>query len=252
MDVLSGGLNEGNILVTSLIIVALLFASSKAKILDKAGIIAAGVLGTLVGILGHWTWLVVLLGFLLTSHKATKWRFDEKKEKGLSESDDGHRGWGNVLANGGMPALVAIYAFYTGDWANGLWLFSAAVAVASSDTFASEIGCMDDDVRMITTFKKCEPGINGGYSILGQEAALAGGYIIGTLAFISFMITSQGSDLVVGLKYSMLVGFIGFFGCQVDSYLGAIFENRGYLTKGGVNALAITSGVAVMWFILNM
>ena len=34
---------------------------------------------------------------------------------------------------------------------------------------------------------------------------------------------------------------------EVDSLLGALFENRGYLTKGGVNTLAITSGMMFMW-----
>ena len=49
--------------------------------------------------------------------------------KGLSESSDGHRSWGNVVANGGLPGLVAIIAFLLDDHENGLWLFSAAVSV---------------------------------------------------------------------------------------------------------------------------
>ena len=51
--------------------------------------------------------------------------------------------------------MIVILAFLEGDWENGVWLFTASVAVAASDTFASEIGCMDKRVRMITTFKKC-------------------------------------------------------------------------------------------------
>lgn len=47
--------------------------------LDKQGVIAASVLGFIVGGLGHWTWLIILLGFLLSSHKATKWRFEDKR-----------------------------------------------------------------------------------------------------------------------------------------------------------------------------
>jgi len=45
---------------------------------------------------------------------------------------------------------------------------------------------------------------------------------------------------------------IGWIGCQIDSLLGAWFENRGYLTKGGVNALAITSGMLIMFAWLNL
>jgi uncharacterized membrane protein len=50
-----------------------------------------------------------------------------------------------------------------------------------------------------------------------------------------------------GFYLSILTCVIGWIGCQVDSLLGAVFENRGYLTKGGVNTLAITSGMMFMW-----
>ena len=158
MDVFSSGPNTGNLVVTAGLVVFLLVMSSRAKMLDSMGSKTAAGLGLIVGGLGHWTWLLILLGFLLSSHKATKWRFDEKKALGLSESSDGHRGWTNVVANGAIPGLICIYAYLSDDWATVVWLFGAAVAVAASDTFASEIGCLDPRVRMITTFKPCEQG----------------------------------------------------------------------------------------------
>ena len=78
MDFTSGGFVDGNLLITSVLIVGLIAASLRANILDKQGIIAAAVLGFFVGCLGHWTWLLLLLCFLLSSHIATKWRFEEK------------------------------------------------------------------------------------------------------------------------------------------------------------------------------
>ncbi|MBT7460652.1 MAG: DUF92 domain-containing protein, partial [Euryarchaeota archaeon] len=116
MDVLTGGFNEGNLIVTVIIILALVVGSSKAKMLDSAGVASAAFIGLVVGVMGHWTWLLILLAFLLASHKATKWRFEEKKIRNMSESDDGHRGWINVLANGGLPAIVAAVAFFQDDW----------------------------------------------------------------------------------------------------------------------------------------
>jgi uncharacterized protein (TIGR00297 family) len=247
MDVLTGGFNEGNLIVTVIIILALVVGSSKAKMLDSAGVAAAAFIGLVVGVMGHWTWLLILLAFLLASHKATKWRFEEKKIRNMSESDDGHRGWINVLANGGLPAIVAAVAFFQDDWEFGIWVFSAAVAVAAADTFASEIGCLDDNVRMITTLKPCEAGLNGGYSTTGQKAALLGSSMIGFLTFFAWYATNSSSDITDGLYLSIITCIIGWIGCQVDSILGAVFENRGYLTKGGVNALAITSGMVFMW-----
>ena len=241
MDIMQPGLTEGNLLVTFGIVGVLVLISEKYRVLDRLGVYAAAALGLVVGGLGHWTWLVILLGFLGTSHKATKWRFDEKTAKGLSESSDGHRSWGNVVANGGLPGLVAIISWLLGDHENGLWIFAASVAVAASDTFASEIGCLDERVRMITTMKKCEPGLNGGFSPNGQMAAFVGSSIIAVLAFLS----DQDVELTI------LVAVIGWLGCQVDSVLGALLENIGLMTKGTVNAAAITSGIIAMWLYLG-
>ncbi|MCS5533066.1 MAG: DUF92 domain-containing protein [Candidatus Poseidoniaceae archaeon] len=249
MEILQGGFTQGNLVVTSVIILGLVIVSTRANILDKNGIVSAALLGLVVGGMGHWSWLLILLGFLLLSHKATKWRFEEKINLGLSESADGHRSWGNVIANGGMPGLVAVYAFISGDWSNGLWLFSAAVAVAASDTFASEIGCLDSNVKLITTLKPCEQGINGGYSPSGQKAAAAGSIIISILSLCAWFIVNidtASSEILWGISASLAIAIIGFLGCQVDSLLGAVLENRGYLTKGSVNALAISFGMIAM------
>ena len=250
MDFTTGGFVDGNLLITSILIVGLIAASLRANILDKQGIIAAALLGLFVGFLGHWTWLLLLLCFLLSSHIATKWRFEEKTERGLNESTDGHRGWVNVAANGGMPALVALLTFLVDDWESGLWMFAAAVAVATSDTWASEIGCLDHRVRMITTLKPCEAGVNGGFSPNGQLAAAAGGLLIGASALVASLVmfsTSISDQIVI----AGIVAGLGFLGCQIDSILGAVLENRGFLTKGSVNALSIIAGVALMWLYLG-
>ena len=241
IDIMQPGLTEGNLIVTVGIIGVLILISEKFRVLDRLGVYAAAALGLVVGGLGHWTWLVLLLGFLGTSHKATKWRFDEKSAKGLCESSDGHRSWGNVVANGGLPGLVAIISWYLGDHDNGLWIFAAAVAVASADTYASEIGCLDNRVRMISTMKKCEPGLNGGFSPNGQLAAAVGSIFIAALALLSNQ----------NYEYALVVAIIGWLGCQVDSILGALLENRGLMTKGSVNAAAITSGIIAMWMYLG-
>ena len=250
MDFTTGGFVDGNLLVTSVLILGLITASLRANILDKQGIIAAAVLGFFVGCLGHWTWLLLLLCFLLSSHIATKWRFEEKTERGLNESSDGHRGWINVAANGGMPALVALLTFLLEDWESGLWMFAAAVAVATSDTWASEIGSLDNRVRMITTMKPCKAGINGGFSPNGQLAAASGGLLIGLCSLIAGIIMFNNSVTDTAMNAAMVAG-IGFLGCQIDSVLGAVLENRGFLTKGSVNAISIISGVLIMWLYLG-
>ena len=251
MDVFTSGLNTGNLLVTIGLVAFLLVMSSRARMLDATGSRAAAVLGLVVGGLGHWTWLLILLGFLLSSHKATKWRFDEKTELGLCESSDGHRGWTNVVANGAIPGLICIYAYLSEDWTSIVWVFGAAVAVAASDTFASEIGCLDPRVRMITTLKPCQQGENGGFSPNGQLAAAIGSAVVAIMTYIAWRLMGEGSG-DDGVQLALALGVIGWLGCQIDSFLGALLENRGYLTKGSVNALAISGGVVLMAWYLSM
>ena len=251
VEFMEPGFSTWNFIVCSFIIIGLVALASRYRILDKSGVMAAVVLACVVGFLGHWSWLLVLLSFLIASHKATKWRFEEKTAMGLNESGDGHRSWTNVIANGGLPGLVVILAFLEGDWENGVWLFTASVAVAASDTFASEIGCMDKRVRMITTFKKCEPGTNGGFSPNGQLAAALGAFTMGMMALVLYWLPS-GHFVGDGFTYAMIAALIGWIGCQIDSLLGALLENRGFMTKGTVNAASITIGVILMYFILDL
>ena len=251
MDVFVSGPNTGNLVVTVGLVVLLLVLSSRARMLDATGSKAAALLGLVVGGLGHWTWLLILLGFLLSSHKATKWRFDEKTALGLCESSDGHRGWTNVVANGAIPGLICIYAYLSEDWTNVVWIFGAAVAVAASDTFASEIGCLDPRVRMITTFKPCQQGENGGFSPNGQLAAAVGSSVVALLTALAWWLTVDAGE-VEAMQLTGVLALIGWLGCQIDSYLGALLENRGYLTKGSVNALAISGGVVLMGAYLSL
>lgn len=227
-----------NLLLTVSITVVLLVLGRRAKVLNPSGMVAAVALAAVVGGLGHWTWLLLLLAFLGTSHWATKWRFEEKKARGMSESSDGSRGWKNVVANGGWPGLIVLMAFFYDAHTAGLWVFAAAVAVATSDTWASEFGCLDDRVRMITTLRRCEPGLNGGVSPHGQFFAALGAATIALLTLIVAAATG-GSTTGLGPLYVLLAGFLG---CQLDSVLGAVLENRGWMTKGTVNAASILVG----------
>ena len=119
-----GGLEQINVVISISLIATLLIAGQIFKVLDGAGIAAAGVLGIIVGVLGHWSWLVILLAFLMSSHIATKWGWQQKKEFGMCESEDGHRSWQNVAANGFLPGVVALIAFIFSEWTMFNWLSS--------------------------------------------------------------------------------------------------------------------------------
>ena len=239
-----GGFNQTNLLISVALVMILMVISRIRKILNESGTWAAAIMGLVVAIGGHWTWLVTLLAFLSAGFFVTRWRYDEKKEMGFNEGEDGERDWTNVISNGGVPMLISLYAFITEDWQELLPIFVASVAVATSDTFASEVGCLDKRVYMITTLKKCEPGLNGGFSPNGQIAALVGALLISLVAMALGMLVgaealSSPVDVIVSIS------IIGFLGCQVDSLLGALLENRGYIGKGTVNTLAIATGAII-------
>ena len=110
---ISGGFDSLNLLISLSLVAVLTIVSGVKRILDGPGTLTAIVLGVMVGTLGHWTWLLILLCFLVGGHWATRWSWDEKSARGLAESKDGMRHWQNVVANGGVPGLVAVGAFIT-------------------------------------------------------------------------------------------------------------------------------------------
>ena len=71
-------LTDSNGLVTLGLVIFLGSIAGARGFLDKSGILAAGVLGIIVGIGGHWTWLAILLIFLVTGSLATRFSYDEK------------------------------------------------------------------------------------------------------------------------------------------------------------------------------
>jgi uncharacterized protein (TIGR00297 family) len=241
-----GGLDKTNLWVSISLVILLTVISKYRNILDGPGIATAIILGTIVGVLGHWTWLVILLSFLAAGSAATKWRWEEKSAKGFAESEDGHRKWSNVVANGGIPGVIAIFAFMNESWDSLLPVYGSAIAVAAADTFASEFGCVDPRVRMITTMNKCEPGLNGGWSPNGQVAAFIGAFIIAILTWALGWLL-QGGSTTGAMTFIGVVTIVGWIGCQIDSLLGATLENRGLIGKGQVNALSIAAGALIAW-----
>ena len=58
----------------------------------------------------------------------------------------------------------------------------------------------------------------------------------------------NGDSTPVELFFPFVI-LIGWLGCQVDSILGAMLENRGYLGKHGVNFIATLSGSLMALFV---
>ena len=227
-----------DLIISVTLVTALLVLSRVRDLLDNSGLFAATITGLTVSLLGHWTWLIALFIFLVIGSIATKWKLEEKKLLSLEEANEGLRSWKNVLANGGAVSIMAIYNFIS---PGEEWIYFAAIAsisVALSDTLASEIGSLDIRTRSITTLQSVPAGTNGGMSPTGTVAALIGAIIISIIG----VIFSPEDSTINDINLLLMLTLIGWLGCQVDSLLGALLENRGYLGKHSVNFLATFSG----------
>jgi len=213
------------------------------KILDLQGSVLGFLMGLIIGLFGSLLWLILLLIFLLTAFVATRYKYALKSQLGAAEPKGGTRGFASVLANGWVPMVVALLsvenpwiATFPKDIAAVLYL--TAISAAASDTIASELGVLSNKAYLITTGKPCKPGTNGGVSALGTlAAAAAAGYtsLVGWVVLLLFTGQLGGFPL----WFIIVPVAMGFLGCQIDSVLGATFENRGMLNKDRVNILSI-------------
>ncbi|HEQ79150.1 MAG TPA: DUF92 domain-containing protein [Euryarchaeota archaeon] len=213
------------------------------NLLTRPGSVTSFCIGVAIGIFGGVEWLFMLLLLLFSSILATRYKFALKKKMGVHEGQKGERGTVSVLANGLTAAFVALLS---SPWVNvidpvtGAVIFTTAVSVAGADTFASELGVLDRRPRLITTFEKVRPGVDGGISILGTLAALAAAFYI---SLVGYLLLMRGES--IHLMFIPMV--IGFFGCQLDSLIGATIETAGYITKSGNNFVSITLGSVMAW-----
>ncbi len=162
---------------------------------------------------------------------ATRFSKPYKKEIGQYEKT---RTAKNVISNGLVAFLMAAFGSYYLPLAGG---FIGAVATATADTLASEIGVLQEP-RLITTFKKVPAGTDGAISILGTSAAIVGAGVIGIASFLLGVIP----DPLIAIKISVISGTLG---CFIDSILGAILERRNYINNEHVNLLATICGAII-------
>lgn len=232
------------IIITLCLVLALL--SYILGMLTASGSISAFVVGLIIGIFGSITWLIVLIVFAVLGFVVTRYKIQLKIKKGFQEGRKGERNYRNVLANGLIPALIALFSWMAGIEQEAIpaILFLTAVSVAASDTVASELGILSSNTRLITTFERVAPGTNGGVSPYGTTWALLGA--IGASIF-GWLVLFPDQLIDARILIPMVVGFVG---CNVDSLIGATLEQRGYVGKLGTNMISMATGSLIALLIL--
>ena len=106
-------------------------------------------------------------------------------------------------------------------------MFGAAVAEATSDTWAGEIGRLSKKPPVSLKTGKIVPrGVSGGVTLLGYAGGLAGAAFIAVFWYVLFPGITGPMDLFVNRMPLGLavVAISGFAGCILDSFLGAFFQ----------------------------
>jgi uncharacterized protein (TIGR00297 family) len=230
------------IVASAAILILFFILAVKFKIFDLKGSIVALIVGIIILVFGSLYWLLLMLIFAITAQLATRYRLKDKQAAKLQEGENGERHTSNVMYAAVIGIVIAVMHFAKIGGFPYFLIFGVSFASVNADTFASEIGVFDKNVYMITGFKKITPGINGGISLLGEGAALLGALIIG----ISYIILDFHGFEIIPI---IVITALGFIGCQIDSLLGALFENRGKMSKGQVNAISTLLAV-VLAFVL--
>lgn len=194
------------------------YLSLRAGALNRSGALAAFITGGLIFGLGGLPWAVLLLTFFISSSVLS--RVSGKRKSSLSEkfAKGSQRDHAQVLANGGLGALLVIVAslFPSREWP---WIaYAGAMAAVNADTWATELGVLSPAApRLITNGKIVERGTSGGITLFGYLAALAGAGLIGAAAAL---FTPTVPDLTL-IGMCLLAGLLG---CSFDSILGATVQ----------------------------
>ncbi len=201
--------------VFALIVSALAY---RFRLLTWSGALAAFFMGWVIFGLGGLPWAVVLIAFFVSSSGLSLLFKKRKTQAEAMYAKGGTRDHAQVLANGGVASLFVIVHFVFPDQAVGWVGFCAALAAATADTWATELGIFNRGKPvMINSGEAAEAGTSGAISLVGTLSATAGAALIAVLGW--GLNPLSGSVVLVPLLL-----LTGIFGSLVDSLLGATLQ----------------------------
>ena len=187
-----------------------------ARSLTPGGAVGAVFMGIMILWTTHFSGFFLFFLFFISCTvvgKISKAIRSSSKVNEVREKKGHTRDFMQVLANGLMATIAAL--LWSVSLENkALVMFGAAVAEATSDTFAGEIGRLSKRQPVsIIGFRPVPTGLSGGVTVLGMTAALLSSAAIALFWYLWF----DGMSVLE----AVLVGTLGFAGCIVDSVLGA-------------------------------
>lgn len=219
MQTISAGMLQ--LLLGAVLAALIALISWRMHWLKISGAWAAFGIGAVVFGLGGFPWAVVLLTFFISSSILSILFAGRKKTAEQYYEKSSQRDAGQVLANGFFAGIFAVlHAFFPDSWLP--WTgFAAALAAATADTWATELGTLSTrSPILISTGKQVPKGTSGGVSLAGTAASLAGSTLIAIVAWLFW----PGSFHSTSSLWIILVVISGLAGSLFDSLLGAIAQ----------------------------
>lgn len=184
--------------------------------LSPSGVLGAILVGTITFGLGGWRWGLVLIAFFVLASLLSRYRKGQKQVLAEKFAKGHRRDLGQVLANGGLGALLATFHFLR---PNDLLFFAflGSMAAVSADTWATELGILSPTPpRLITTGKVVPVGTSGGVTLWGIMASIGGALAMGGVAWL--LLEGAATSIL------LLASSSGLLGSLFDSLLGATLQ----------------------------
>jgi len=210
------------------LMLGLLFSSGiglvayRRQSLDTSGVLGAIASGTSIVGIGGWSWGLSLIYFFVSSSLLSSFRATEKASAADKFSKGSRRDLSQVAANGGLATLFALLFGFSRSPRTRRRAkagFTGALATATADTWATELGVLSSVLpRLITNGKPVARGTSGGVTLLGMAASAVGACSLGF-----FFWAGQGFRKSLALA-PLLALFSGIIGSCIDSVLGATLQ----------------------------
>lgn len=194
--------------------------------LSRSGFVAAVVLGTALYAVSNLAWYGTLIAFFISSSLLSKVNHRRKKQAEQHYEKGDRRDAAQVAANGAIPLVLAI-GYVLEPHIAWWYAYLGSLAAVTADTWATELGALSrKQPRSILTGRRVQSGTSGGVSLAGLVASLAGGCLIGAVAYLLTRIQGGSADGFIALDVSWIIlsGCAGLFGSVADSFLGATIQ----------------------------
>jgi uncharacterized protein (TIGR00297 family) len=224
----------------------LAIAGYVAKSVDVSGAVGGWILGTIIILFGGWQLYVVLLAFFVIGTATTKLGYRRKARLGLAQEKGGRRGFSHAFSNVGMAAMLALVASMSNDGVRFWLAAAAALATATADTTASEVGqWIGRRTFLPLTLRRVPVGTEGAISIEGTLAGIVAGFFVAVIASLAKFGSLQWR--VIGI-----VTFCAFAGSYLESLAGSWNRNRETpIPNGALNFFNTAAGAALLLLLMR-